>query len=93
MGQIAVYPGSFDPVTSGHLDILERGLNIFDEVIVAIVSNPPKKPLFTVQERIKMLQEVTSSLSNVQIEKFDGLLIDYLNRRKAKIIIRGLRAV
>jgi len=91
---VAVYPGSFDPVTYGHLDIINRGAKIFDKVIVAVLLNPGKKnPLFTIEERIKLLKEVTSSIPNVEVDQFNGLLIDYMNYKNANTIIKGLRAV
>lgn len=93
MKRIAVYPGSFDPVTYGHLDIIKRSLVLFDQVIIAVLRNTMKKSLFTAQERYDMLREVTSTLPNVQIEVFGGLLVDYMKDKSAIAIIRGLRAV
>ena len=93
MQKVAIYPGSFDPVTNGHLDILERGLNIFDKIIVAIMHNPVKEYLFTVEERFEMLSVTLKSLKNVEIDTFDGLLVDYAAKRKAQAILRGMRAV
>ncbi|MEK6698189.1 MAG: pantetheine-phosphate adenylyltransferase [Nitrospirota bacterium] len=93
MKHIAVYPGTFDPVTNGHVDLLERSLRIFDEVIVAIASNPKKAPLFPIEERIAMFREATAQYKNVVIEGFDGLLVDYVKQKKAIGIVRGLRAV
>lgn len=94
MKRIAVYPGTFDPVTNGHIDLLERSLRIFDEVIVAVASNPKKAPLFTLEERVSMLREATAGCKNaVVIEGFDVLLVDYVRQKKAAGIIRGLRAV
>ena len=89
----AVYPGSFDPVTNGHIDVIERALKIFDKVIVAIGDNPGKKPTFTTEERIEMLKECTKDLKNVEIDSFQGLLLDFVKSKNSKIIIRGLRAV
>lgn len=89
----AVYPGSFDPVTNGHVDVIERALKIFDKVIVAVGDNPGKKPLFTTEERIEMLKESTKHLKNIEIGSFSGLMLDYAKRKNSKIIIRGLRAV
>ena len=89
----AVYPGSFDPVTNGHIDVIERALKLFNNIIVAIGDNPGKKPLFTTKERIEMLKESTKHLKNVEISSFSGLLIDYAKSKNSKIIIRGLRAV
>jgi len=91
--RIAIYPGSFDPVTNGHLDILERGLYIFDHVIMAILKNPSKKSLFTVDERVDMLKECTKDIKNVEIGTFDGLLVDYAKECNAAAILRGMRAV
>src|SRR5512140_595614 len=93
MKRIAVYPGTFDPVTNGHVDLVERSLRIFDEVVVAIAANPKKDPLFSLEERIAMFREVTAKYKNVVIEGFDGLLVDYVEKNKAIGIIRGLRAV
>ena len=93
MQKVAIYPGSFDPVTNGHLDILERGLNIFDKIIVAIMHNPVKEYLFTVEERFEMLSRTLKNLKNVEIDTFDGLLVDYAAKRKAQAILRGMRAV
>jgi len=93
MGKTAIYPGSFDPVTNGHLDIVERGLSIFDNIIVAILLNPSKKSLFSVEERMKMLQESMKDFDNVEFDIFDGLLVDYAHQQKAHAILRGMRAV
>ncbi len=93
MKHIAVYPGTFDPVTNGHLDLVERSLRIFDIVIVAVAENPKKKPLFSLKERVGMFRQVTSHYKGVVIEGFDGLLVDYVRKRRAVAIIRGLRAV
>jgi len=93
MKHVAVYPGTFDPVTNGHIDLVERTLTIFDEVIVAIAANPKKAPLFSLEERIGMFREVSGKYQNVSIEGFDGLLVDYVRRKNAVAIIRGLRAV
>ncbi len=89
----AVCPGSFDPVTYGHLDIIQRTAKIFDHVIVAVLNNSSKKPLFTVEERIELLKKVTKGIPGVEIDAFDGLLIDYMNRKGANTIVKGLRAV
>ncbi len=89
----AVYPGSFDPVTYGHLDIIQRAANLFDEVIVGVIANPRKIPAFTMEERKEMLEEVTKNLKNVRIELFSGLLVDFVKAQGAKVIIRGLRAI
>ena len=90
---IAIYPGSFDPPTNGHLDLIERGSKIFDLLIVAILGNPEKNPLFTIQERVEMLRDVTQHCSNVEVETFNGLLVDYAVRRQARVILRGIRAI
>ena len=91
---IAIYPGSFDPPTNGHLDLIERGSKIFDQLVVAVLRNPDKKdPLFTIEERVEMLREVTRGSSNVEVESFNGLLVDYAVRRQARVILRGLRAI
>ena len=89
----AVYPGSFDPVTYGHLDIIERASKVVDEVIVAVLVNSSKKPLFTIEERVGMLRETTKGFSNVKIEMFQGLTVDFAKRVGAKVMVRGLRAV
>jgi pantetheine-phosphate adenylyltransferase len=91
--KIAIYPGSFDPPTNGHLDIIKRGAKLFDGVIVSIMYNPAKESLFTLEERIEMLQEITKSCSNVEIDSSDGLLVDYAVERNAHAILRGMRAV
>ena len=93
MQKIAVYPGSFDPITNGHLDIIERGLKLFDKIIVAILYNSAKKFLFTIEERIEMIEESLSGFSNVEVDAFDGLLVDYAKKRGAGTILRGMRAV
>ena len=89
----AIYPGSFDPVTYGHLDIIRRSSRIMDELIVGVLNNKAKMPLFSVEERVKMLEEVTEGLSNVRIVPFDGLLVDFASRMQADVVIRGLRAI
>ena len=89
----AIYPGSFDPVTFGHIDMIERSAKIVDELVVAILNNSAKNPLFSVEERVSMLKEITNHVPNVKIQFFDGLLIDYAKKIEATIIIRGLRAV
>ncbi|MGD8717961.1 MAG: pantetheine-phosphate adenylyltransferase [Candidatus Zixiibacteriota bacterium] len=90
---IALYPGTFDPVTYGHLDIAERCVRIFDGLIIGIAVNPHKEPLFDVEQRMEMLREVTSHLPDVEIDSFDCLTVDYARRRGASVIVRGLRAV
>ncbi len=91
MCQRAIYPGSFDPVTYGHIDLIKRALEIFSEVIVAVAHNPHKKPLFTVKERVDMLKKATAELKGVIIDDFDGLVVNYARKQKAKVLIRGLR--
>ena len=93
MGRIAIYPGSFDPVTNGHCDLVRRGLRLFDKVVVAIARNGTKTPLFTIEERLEMLQETFKEMPGVLVDSFDGLLVDYVARRQADAILRGLRAV
>ncbi len=89
----AIYPGSFDPVTLGHLDIIQRAARNFDELIVGVLNNQSKHPLFTVEERVKMLKEVSGKILNVRIMSFSGLLVDFAKEEKANCIIRGLRAI
>lgn len=89
----AIYPGSFDPVTLGHYDIIERSSKIFDRLIVGVLNNSAKSPLFSVEERVKMLKDVTKRLPNVEVMAFDGLLIDFARAKEAQVIVRGLRAV
>ena len=89
----AVYPGSFDPVTNGHLDVISRGAELFDKVIVGVLHNSTKSPLFSVEERVKMLKEVTKDLDNIRIVPFDGLLVEFASRMNAGLVIRGLRAI
>jgi pantetheine-phosphate adenylyltransferase len=95
VGKRAVYPGMFDPMHNGHLDLIERSLRIFDELIVAVVANPSKEPLFTVKERLELIDECTAGIgmSRMRITSFDGLLIDLVDREGADCIVRGLRAV
>ncbi|HDI59918.1 MAG TPA: pantetheine-phosphate adenylyltransferase [Desulfobacteraceae bacterium] len=94
MERIAVYPGSFDPVTNGHLDIIERGLRLFDKIIVAILYNPNKKSLFSVEERLDLLRISMADFNHrVEVDSFDGLLVEYASRRGAHAILRGMRAV
>lgn len=90
---IAIYPGTFDPPTNGHLDLIHRGAKIFDELIVAILHNPEKTPLFSLDERLEMLRECIKGESNVKVDTFSGLLVDYAARKKAKAVLRGIRAV
>jgi pantetheine-phosphate adenylyltransferase len=90
---LAIYPGSFDPVTNGHLDLIERGTKIFGRLIVAVLRNADKEPLFTVEERVEMLREVTRGFPTVEVDVFQGLLVDYVRRRGAHVILRGIRAI
>ncbi len=90
---VAIYPGSFDPVTSGHMDIIERASNLFDLVVVAVAPNPLKQPLFTVEERVEMLKVVCAPIQGVEVDCFEGLLVDYCRRKGATVILKGLRAV
>ena len=89
----AVYPGSFDPITYGHLDIIERGLEVFDEIVIAVARNSEKKSLFSTAERIRHIEETIGDNPNVTVDTFDGLLVDYVLSKGAKVILRGLRAV
>ncbi|HET9317686.1 MAG TPA: pantetheine-phosphate adenylyltransferase [Vicinamibacteria bacterium] len=90
---VAVYPGSFDPITNGHLDIIERSLSVFDEVIIAILVNVEKQPLFTVDERVELIREACKGDARVRVETFSGLLVDYAEKVGASVIVRGLRAI
>jgi len=93
MQRTAVYPGSFDPVTYGHIDIVKRGRKLFDKIIVAILHNPTKKALFTVDERLEMLRESMKDIPNISFDTFDGLLVNYVKDKGAHAILRGMRAV
>ncbi len=90
---IAIYPGSFDPVTNGHLDLIERGVKMFDRLIVAVLRNADKAPLFSIEERLAMLREVTAQWPSVEVDVFEGLLVDYARRREAGVLLRGIRAI
>lgn len=90
---IAVYPGSFDPITLGHLDLIERGITLFERVIVVILSNPNKKPLFPVEKRLQQIRDCTQHLANVEVDSFTGLTVEYAKSRKANVLIRGLRVL
>ena len=91
--KIAVYPGTFDPITNGHLSIVHRALKIFDKVVIAILINPDKTPLFSLEERKHMIEEVLKNRPNIEIDSFDGLLVDYVTNKKSNVILRGLRAL
>jgi pantetheine-phosphate adenylyltransferase len=93
MPTLAVYPGSFDPLTNGHVDIIERGARLFDRIVVAMLVNPDKSPLFSMTERMEIARTVFKHLPNVEVDQFEGLLVDYVQRRQAQVIVRGLRAV
>ena len=93
MTKIAVCPGSFDPITNGHIDIIQRGAKVFDVLYVTVLNNSSKKPLFTVDERVRLIKETTSHIPNVKVDTFSGLLVDYAKKVNANAIIRGLRAV
>lgn len=90
---IAIYPGTFDPVTNGHLDIINRAALLFDKVIVAVLVNQSKKPVFSVKERLKHLKEITKDIPNVEVDSFEGLLVEYMKKKGSHIAVRGLRAV
>ncbi len=90
---VVVYPGSFDPVTYGHLDIIKRCSNKFDKVIVTVLNNPSKKPMFTVEERMNILKNVTKDYENVEVDSFSGLLVEYLEKKHLSVIVKGLRAI
>lgn len=89
----AIYPGSFDPVTFGHLDVIKRAAQIFDELTVSVLNNKLKTPLFSVEERVNILKEATKEISNIKVESFSGLLVDYAKSRNIQVVIRGLRAI
>jgi pantetheine-phosphate adenylyltransferase len=89
----ALYPGSFDPITNGHVDIIERGLRVFDRIVVAVLENPKKAPLFTTKERVRMIQDIFASNKEVEVQAFDGLLVDFARARGTRVVMRGLRAI
>jgi pantetheine-phosphate adenylyltransferase len=89
----AMYPGSFDPITNGHVDIIERGLRVFDRIVVAVLENPKKAPLFTTKERVRMIQDIFASKKEVEVRAFDGLLVDFARARGTRVVMRGLRAI
>ena len=93
MPKLAIYPGSFDPVTNGHIDIIVRGLKIFDDIVVCILNNPAKMVLFDIEERMDMLNQSLSGIKNIEVTTYDGLLVDFAVQRKANAILRGMRAV
>jgi len=93
MSTLAVYPGSFDPLTNGHVDIISRGARLFDRIVVSILVNAEKAPLFSMQERVEIARSVFADQTNVEVDTFNGLLVDYVARRGAQVIVRGLRAV
>ncbi|MCH7754814.1 pantetheine-phosphate adenylyltransferase [candidate division KSB1 bacterium] len=93
VGKLAIYPGTFDPITNGHLDIIQRAVNLFDRVIVGVTTNPAKTPLFSAGERAEMIQKSVSNMSSVEVEHFDGLLMDYAKKKAANVVVRGLRAI
>ncbi len=88
-----IYPGSFDPITNGHLSIMARALKIFDKMVIALLNNPNKEPLFSMEERVEMIKEVCKEMPNVEVDSYDGLLVDYVIERKSNVILRGLRAL
>jgi pantetheine-phosphate adenylyltransferase len=91
--KIAIYPGSFDPVTNGHKDIIERASRVFDKVVVSVLENPRKEPLFSIEERVEMLKMITKQHHNVEVDSFQGLLIDYAKQKNSNILVKGLRAM
>ena len=91
--RLAVYPGSFDPLTNGHVDIIQRGARLFDRIVIALLVNRDKAPLFSVEERLELTREVFRTQPNVEVDTFDGLLVDYAHRRRGNVIVRGLRAI
>jgi pantetheine-phosphate adenylyltransferase len=92
-GRLAIFPGSFDPITNGHVDIILRSAHLFERILVAVLVNQEKKPLFTPDERIEIIRDVFSEYPNIAVDTFDGLLVDYARKRRASVIIRGIRAV
>src|ERR671923_1250742 len=93
MPDIAIYPGTFDPITNGHLDIIERAAEQFSTLVVAVSQNPGKSPLFSLEERVAIVKEAVSPMKGVEVDSFEGLLVDYCLRRKARLVVKGLRAV
>jgi len=92
-GKVAIYPGFFDPITNGHLSIISRALKIFDKLIIALLNNPKKNPLFTLDERIDLIKKVLKKKANIEVDTFDGLLVDYAVKKNSNVVIRGLRAM
>ncbi|RPJ22655.1 MAG: pantetheine-phosphate adenylyltransferase, partial [Desulfobacteraceae bacterium] len=91
--KVVIYPGTFDPITNGHISIISRALKIFDRLVIAILNNPQKLPLFTMEERIQMIREVLKDQRHVEVDSFSGLLVDYVIQKKTNVVIRGLRAL
>ena len=91
--KVAVYPGSFDPITKGHLDIIKRGAKVFDKVVVAVLINIDKKHLFSIEERVNLIKRVTSDIENVEVVSFDGLLVNFLREREINVILKGIRTI
>ena len=91
--KVAIYPGTFDPITNGHLSVVNRALKIFDKLVIAILTNPAKKPLFSLEERIYMIKEAVRNGVNIEVDTFDGLLVDYAVKKETNVIVRGLRAL
>jgi pantetheine-phosphate adenylyltransferase len=93
MGTRAIYPGSFDPITNGHVDIIERGLKVFGRIVVAVLENPKKAPFFTTKERMRMIQDIFAGRETIEVRSFDGLLVDFARAQKTNVVVRGLRAI
>ena len=91
--RLAVYPGTFDPLTNGHVDIIRRGARLFDRIVIAVLMNPDKAPLFSVRDRVEITRDVFGAEANIEVDTFDGLLVDYAQQKKATVIVRGLRAI
>ncbi len=93
MENVAIYPGSFDPITNGHVDIIERGLKVFDKIVIAVLENPKKEPLFTTKDRVAMIEEIFADVPRIEVKAFHGLLVDFARKHRTTIVIRGLRAI